>query len=140
MKGAALAVLAAVGVGAVVLAVAMTAHAKPKEEGPGTLPPPQSLPPLPKQPAALPNLPWMPPSFAGVPVLEKSRDVSTTGFPVDVWSFPSPLINSATTKIEIASDDPSSWVAFSEIAGAQVRRVVLAHGPGVFTSQMEAQL
>lgn len=100
----------------------------------------------PSQPTANVNgltLPWGPP-IAGLasPKKTRSRDVSVTPFPVDVWAWVVPAKSSATPAMSyvlaVASDDPSSFIAYIVQSGKS--KTVIAKGPGPLTPQILAQV
>lgn len=95
-----------------------------------------NAPPAPKKTNAPPWLPsWVPSS----PSLIKSRDTSVTTFPIDVYSWPAmpvaPGVPSDATTLAVASDDPTSFVAYDAVT-----KTVYAQGPGKLTAQIVAQI
>ena len=83
----------------------------------------------------------LPFSIPGVtPVQVESRDTSLTGFPIDEWDFPA-LPGQLQPVLVIASDDPTSFVAFGKaLPGALGPVTVLSKGVGPLTAQIAAKL
>lgn len=85
------------------------------------------------------RLPWWPP-IATAPVKSKTRNTGVTRFPVDVYNWPVPSLNQVYV-LAVASNDPTSFVAYSIVLTAgNKKKVLVARGPGPLTSQIAAQI